>query len=128
MYFLESFLKKKNQNIIAFSQKLYKINYCMNFILKKSFTLQLFILNKQPLNNNFLNQSIAMGTHDFFFSEDSWDRFTKIFILIFFRSHNSNPWKIREISKYLNWEHFRKPIIRETVSLLQSCLYELMQK
>jgi hypothetical protein len=30
--------------------------------------------------------------------------------------------KIREISKHLNWELFRKPPIKlETVSILQSC-------
>jgi hypothetical protein len=67
-------------------------------------------------------QSIAMGTHEFF-SKDSWDRFTKIFITIFFWSHSSNPWKIREISKHFNWGFTRKPSIsRETIPMWQCCL------
>jgi hypothetical protein len=45
-----------------------------------------------------------------------------------FRSHSSNPWKIREILKHLNWELFRKPQINlEPISILQSSSLESMQ-
>jgi hypothetical protein len=46
--------------------------------------------------------------YPWFFFKDSWDRLKKIFITIFFRSHSSNPWKIREISKHLNLGAFQK--------------------
>ncbi len=73
-------------------------------------------------------QSIAMDTHEFF-PKYSWDWSNKIFISIFFWSHSSNPWKIREISKHFNWGFIRKlPIIRETSSMLESSLQESMQK